>query len=140
MQIRSTEVSSTSDWSSDPDLVEFELSEELLHKAECGVKYMKENGIHKMVIWYALGYSLYRDAQNLDEDELQTADVRLDYDGVEYVAFEPDYRVEGCHVEIFHDGNINGVLQFKHTDDQITALIGDVNSLRSQFDALTEGA
>lgn len=140
MQIRLTEIYSTNDWEADPDLVEVDFPEQMLHKAECCVKYMKENGIHKMVIWYALGFKLYRDAQNLDEDELQTADVRLDYRGVEYVVFEPKYQLEGCHVELFHDGDIKGVLKFRHTDDRITALIGDVNSLRSQFDTLTEGA
>ncbi len=140
MQIRTTDISSTSEWSSDPDMVEFDLSEALLHKAECCVKYMKQNDIHKMTIWYALGYKLYQNIENSSEDEPTDSSALIEHGGVQYVEFEPEYSLEGCHVEIFHDGDIKGVLQFKHTDDEIRVLIGDVNALRSQFDTLTEGA
>lgn len=117
--VRTTDISSNQDWASDPDMIEVNMSQDFLDKAEKCVAFMQENDVSYVCMWYVLGYEFYELAENYTEPELEDKTLITGKDGKKYVEFETEYRVEGCHAKIYKDGVIQAVFPIKHSGDQV---------------------
>lgn len=112
--------------------IEICLSKAFLDKAGKCVAFMQENGVDKVTIWCAFGYKLYQDVETADEAEVSGKEVVKVGDN-EYVEFEPEYRLDGCHAQIDKDGEIRATLPFKHTSDTMWCTVGDLKDLQRKF-------
>lgn len=130
INVQIAEVHSNQEWATDPDMIEVELDAAFLQKAEKCIVFMRENDVNYMCIWWAFDYTLYELADNLDDEDKKEKSPVICTDGQEYVEFEPEYRLDGCHAKIYKDGDIQAVLPFKHTDDELWCIVGNVGDLK----------
>ena len=126
--IECTDVISTQEWTSDPAMIAITLDLDFLRKAQECVTSMKAHGVDIMTIWWAFGYQLYAVFDKDDDSEFIVGD-----DGIEYREFEPEYRLDGCHAQIFADGQIRALMPFKQTSDKVFVDVGKVDDLLSRF-------
>ena len=135
LTVQTTDVISSQEWTSNPDMIEFYINKEFLEKAEKCVAFMQENDVHKCTILGALGFELFQTVDNLDDD-LKGQEV-VKCDGREYVVFEPEYMLEGCHAEIFKDGDIRAVFPFKDDNDNMWCDVGALQDLKARLSTAT---
>lgn len=128
---RVTECHSTQEWTTDPAMIEFYLTRRLLDSAAKAVAFMKDDDFDRVTISNACGYNTFQ--ENEDEDDQLSE--RVTHEGVDYIEFEPEYRLYGCDVAISRDGSLRAILPFKHTSDELWADLGSLDTLRSAFDA-----
>ncbi len=134
LAIRVTDVSSSQEWTTDPDMIEVRVHRGFLEKAERAVAFLRENDAHKVTVWFALGYDFFENIENLaDESEMEGKATVDGEDGIKYVEFEPEYRVDGCHAEIDYDGDIRAVFPFKHSDDNLWCAVGNLDELKAKM-------
>lgn len=126
-------VSSSQEWTTDPDMVEVIVTDDLLLRAEKCIPFMLENDISYVCRWWSFGYTLYELAENMDDDDLKGKTIIQGIDGQSYVEFEPEYRLDGCHAKIFKDGCIRAVLPFKNTSDELWFDIGHISDLKQRM-------
>lgn len=130
--VQCEDIHSSQEWAADPDLIEIYLSKTLLEKAEKCVAFMQENDVDYMSIWFSLGYELLQNVDNVDESEVEDKKV-TDFKGEQFVAFEPEYSLEGCHTKIYKDGQIDAILPFKHSAGALSCVVGMLPKLKAQF-------
>lgn len=94
---------STQEWTSDPEKVVISFPVSFVAKMEQAVAFMKANGFHKTVEWWAAGFTLLGYPDGGEED---------------LVEFVPEYRLDGCHAEVYADGDVRFVFPFKHSNDE----------------------
>lgn len=135
LTVQVTDISSSQEWTSDPDMIEVYIDREFLEKAEKCVAFMQEHYVDKTTIWWGFGYNMFEKVEAIDEDDLTDEEVVKDENDAEYVEFEPDYRLDGCHAEIYKDGEISAVFPFKHTSDTLWCTVGTLSDLKSKFTA-----
>lgn len=137
LTVQGTKISSSQEWTTDPDMIEFYVTPEFLKKAETCVAFMQKHDISKVVVWWAFGYELFQDVANVDEGDLAGKEMVKGGDG-EYVEFEPEYRLDGCHAQIFKDGEIRAALPFKNTADVLYCTVGSLSDLKSKMGLIEE--
>ena len=135
LNVQNSDISSNQEWSADPDMIDVTVDEVLLQKAEKCVAFMQENDIDYMCCRGALGYTLYELAENLDDGDKDGKEIVNGHDGQAYVEFEPEYRLDGCHAKIYKDGDLQAVLPFKHTSDELWFTVGNVADLKLKIAA-----
>lgn len=126
--IQSGDIHSTQEWTTDPDLIRVTVSPDFLRKAVQCVKFMGQSDVSQMSVSYAFAYTLYEDADGLDDDELEGKPL-FECEGEQYVEFEPDYALDGCHAKIDHDGEILAVMPMKHVDGKLWCSLGYLKDL-----------
>lgn len=129
--VQITDVNSTQDWTSDPDMIEIQVPAALLEKAERCVAFMTENGVDEVMIDSVLGYELYEVA-----DDGDPKDVIIGNDGQTYSVAEPEYTVMGCGAKIAQSGAIRAVMPFKHTGEELWCDIGTLDDLKLKMAAV----
>lgn len=135
LTVQSSYISSSQEWAKDPGMIEVYVSHAFLEKAEKCVAFMQENDVHKVTIWWAFGYTLYLEVEALDEDDLKGKEIVTDENGDEFVEFEPEYCIDGCHAEVYKDGRINAVFPFKHTSEHLWCAVGTLTDLKAKLAA-----
>ncbi len=130
ISVLSTDILSTQEWACDPDLIQIHFGKAFLEKARVCVDFMQSVGVHQVKIWFALSYDLFENIENVS-DEGATA--VIEHDSHQYVAFEPEYRLDGCHAEIDRDGDIRAEFPFKNTSDKLWAGIGNLKDLEAKL-------
>lgn len=129
ISVQISDVSSSQDWTVDPDMVEIEVGAAFLQKAESCIAFMQENDINYMGKWSAFGYTLYALAED-PEDDGQDKPMIIGQDGQQYVEFTPKYQLDGCTAKIYKDGDIQVVMPFKRTNDELWCDIGNIKDLK----------
>lgn len=135
LTIQNTNPRMDSEWASSPDMIEIYLTPEFLKKAEKCVAFMQENDIAKMIDWWAMNYELFDLVD--DDTDLGGKDVIKGEDG-EYVVFDPEYQLDGCHAHIYKDGTIGACFPFKHTSDELYVTVGKLDDLKVKMESLAE--
>ena len=88
-------VFSNNDWATDPETVVCTVPDAFEATLnECADLLKRLDGLSTEFMWQA-------DYELLDEDGNP---------------FEPDYRLEGCHVRVYKDGDIQFFMPFKHAE------------------------
>lgn len=123
--VQKTDVRSSQEWTTDPDMIAVTFNADFLDKATECVAFMKNHEVHAMTIWWVFGYEFYIEADGAEE--FIVAD-----DGREYTSFTPQYRVEGCHAKVFNDGRIRAVLPFRNSAGEVWVDIGCLDELRAK--------
>lgn len=123
----------------DPDTIEVKIDAALLQKAEKCVAFMQENDISYMCCQWVFGYTLFELADHLDGEDKMGKKIVIRQDGQAYVEFEPEDRLDGCHVKFYKDGDIQAVLPFKDTSDELCCPVGNVIDLKLKIIATTPG-
>lgn len=127
--IRTTEISSTQEWTSDPDLVEFYVDAEFVTKAKKAIKFMHEVDVDFVCLWWAFGFETYREADFDDEPN----DNDIEHDAKRYTVFEPEYRISGCHAKVYKDGTLSAILEMKYTAEEVWCSIGKIADIESEL-------
>lgn len=130
--VQATDVSSSQDWTTDPDMISVKVDMDFLQKAEKCIAFMRDNDIHVMTNWWAFGYALYARA-DCDDGAVPSL---IGDDGEAYVDFDPGYSLDGCHAKIYKDGDIFAVLPFKHSAGELSCSLGNVADLNLRLAAL----
>ncbi|MYM92647.1 hypothetical protein [Duganella vulcania] len=133
LTVQSTDINSSQEWASDPNMIEVYITQSFLDKAEKCVGFMKENGVDKVTIWWAFGYELFENVNGVDEGDLKGQEIVKGENDEEYVTFDPEYCLEGCHAEIYQDGDIKALFPFKHTSESLWCGIGALNDLKARM-------
>lgn len=137
LTVQATEISSSQEWTTDPDMIEIYVTPEFLEKAEKCVAFMQENDISKMTDWHGFGYDLFQSVGNVDEDDLDGKPV-VKGENDEYVTFEPEYRLDGCHAQINKYGDISAAFPFKYTSGELCCSVGSLSDLKSKMGLIEE--
>jgi hypothetical protein len=135
--VQSTHISSTQEWTRDPDLIEIYVGKAILKKAQTCVDFMRDAEVDQVRVCFAFGYEIFQDIDNVIDE---VASVAVEHDGKEYVKFEPEYRLDGCHAQIDRDGDIRAEFTFKHTSDKLWAEIGNLKTLQEKLAASETGS
>lgn len=85
------------EWSSDPAVCMVKLDPLWEQKIKDAQEVLTRLGANYMVFWWAAGYEFYDEDGNV---------------------FEPDYSVDGCTIKVYADGHMQGVFQFKHSNEE----------------------
>jgi hypothetical protein len=139
LTVQMTEISSSQEWTTDPDMIEVYVNKGFLEKAEKCVAFMQEHDVNQVVIWWAFGHKMFENVENVSpEDTLSGKTVvkgmnHLSGDVEEYVEFEPEYIVSGCHAKIDKDGEIHAVFPFKNSGDEVWCTVGGLGDLKAQM-------
>ncbi|VVE16947.1 hypothetical protein [Pandoraea cepalis] len=137
LTVPSTDISSTQEWTCDPDLIEIYIGSAFLEKAKVCVDFMQSQEVDQVKIWFAFGYEMFQDIDNVIEEDVSVA---VNHNDHEYVKFEPEYRLDGCHAQIDRDGDVRAEFAFKHTSDKLWADIGNIKTLREQLSGSERGS
>lgn len=122
--VQITDINSTQEWTTDPNMIEVQLSAALLDKAGKCVAFMQEVGVTSMILDDGAGYDFFEVADD-DSKPVITGD-----DGTLYSSFEPEYSVAGCDVRINKSGEIRVIFPFKHTSDEMWCDVGMLEDLK----------
>lgn len=128
LAINCTEPHSTNDFNKSPDLVRVIVSYDFLRKARQCVEFVERCGARQMSLPYTFAYTLYEDADYLEDSELEGKPL-FECEGEQYVEFEPDYALDGCHAKIDADGEILAVMPMKHVDGKLWCSLGYLKDL-----------
>lgn len=94
---------STQEWTSDPEKVVISFPISYIAMVEQAVAFMKASGFNKTVAWWhPVSYALFGSPE----------------DGEEALEFEPEYRLDGCHAEVYSHGEVQFTFPFKHSNDE----------------------
>jgi hypothetical protein len=112
------------------DIIEVEVDEAFLQNAQTCIDFMLKHNINYMCSSSSFNYRLYERAENLDEGEMKDKVVIHGNDGNEYIEFEPEYSLDGCHARIYQDGDIQVVLPLKNGGHEFFYWLGKVADLK----------
>lgn len=136
LTVQMTEISSSQEWTTDPEMIEVYVNKGFLEKAEKCVAFMQEHDVNQVVIWGAFGHKMFENIDNLSEEDGLKGKIivkgmgHLSGDVEEYVEFEPEYSVSGCHAKVDKDGEIHAVFPFKNSSDEVWCTIGALDDLK----------
>jgi hypothetical protein len=116
-------------------MIEVGISAAMLKLAEDSVAFMKDHDIDCMTSWAALPVTFYARVDEMHEDDLKGKQPITGDDGEEYVEFKPEYQLDGCSAKIFKDGAIEGVIPFKHSNEEVWFNISCIADLKEMFNA-----
>ena len=135
IKLQITDITSDQEWATDPTMIEVGISAAMLKLAEDSVAFMKDHDIDCMVSWSALPVTLYALIDDMHEDDVKGKQPITGEDGQEYVEFKPEYQLDGCSAKIFKDGAIQGVIPFKHSNEEVWFDIARIADLKEMFNA-----
>lgn len=134
LTVQMTEISSSQEWTTDPEMIEVYVDKGFLEKAEKCVAFMQEHDVNQVVLWWSFDYKMFENIENVSErDDLTGKTVVKSMESgavAEYVEFEPEYRVSGCHAKIDKDGEIHAVFPFKNSGDEVWCTVGTLDDLK----------
>lgn len=128
-----TEINSDQEWATNPDMVAVQIKESFLEKAEKCLAFMAENDVSYVCCYFSFFWDFFELQANQSDKEKS---VVMGPDGKNYVEFEPDFSVSGCHAKIWKDGTIKAVFPFKHDPASISITIGTLDDLKASFAAI----
>lgn len=137
LTVQITEIFSSQEWAIDPQMIEVYVDKGFLEKAEKCVAFMQEHDVNQVILWWAFDYKMFEDIENVsEEDDLSGKAVvksMEDGDVEEYIEFEPEYRVSGCHAKIDKDGEIHAVFPFNNSDEEVWCTVGKLDDLQARI-------
>ncbi len=110
-----SDFSSSQDWAIDPEKVIVYFPQRFIEKAEAAVGFMSAGGCDKCIFWFVGDYK-FVSPDSSDEDDEEPSQQVAEIPG--YVEFEPEFAIDGCHMEVLANGEIKFSFQFKHTADE----------------------
>lgn len=113
----------------DPDTIEVKADAALLQKAEKCVAFMQENEISDMCFQWEFGWTFFELAVNLDDEDKKGQKIVFRQDSQAYVEFEPKDCLDG-HAKVYKDGNIEALLPFKDSSNELWCSLGNVVDLK----------
>lgn len=97
------EFMSNAEWAINPDTAKTTISDELWERLPTIAALLVEQKLNVAILWYGASYEFFKDEN--DDDEIVPGGV----------PFEPEYRVEGCHVNVYADGEVGFTFPLKHS-------------------------
>jgi hypothetical protein len=118
---------------SNPSHITVNIDQKTLDSAKKITKSLKECGFSYAVKRFAVSYEMYIDSID-DED---TNDI-INIDGVDLLAFQPEYKIDGAHLKVYSDGFVDIILNLKHSSEKLWGSVGRLHELQQRLDIATE--
>ena len=134
--VRATDIHSTQEWTSDPELVEVRLPLSVLatmNKAHAFVHDIKGVSADLVNEWF--GYAFFKSAEDLDEDDTATAHSTgtvVTPKDLEYVPFTAEYEVCDTHLKVLKDGTVRAIWRISGGNEEVWAGLGALSALLAQ--------
>jgi hypothetical protein len=126
-------VSSSQEWTADPEMVEVTVPASFIPYAEACRDFMQQvQNADEIRTWNGFDYALFFGG-DLDHGEATEGLVAVN--GAEYAPFEPEYTLVSSDVLVDRYGDIKVEIPFKHSSDKLWFSIGSLDDLKAKFEA-----
>ena len=126
--IKTTDISSNQEWTSDPTMVEIIFNANFYQMALKWIAIMQEENISYLCRYSMADFKLY----DLEDDEPETTP-RVIHEDFAYVEFTPEYTIKSCDIKVFKDGEIHAVLEMANSSSEVLCVLGCLDDMKSLF-------
>lgn len=129
LTIQALNPESAQDWTNDPYMVEVYLNVTTLSRVARTLKIVKQEDLDEARIDIGVSYEVFDLAENQEANPEDPQKTSEGPDFRDYVAFEPEYRLDNAILSVRQSGHLAVKIMFKDNRDYLYVSLGSIDEL-----------